>query len=449
MMAQPQAAKQTGGVTMPGTQPTQVELMQRLQQLHSQAQPLLQEIACIEAQVQSTQPWLMGVANFPQHITQDTTASPPIAKRIARTDGGGAVDVHVVTGQDLRYLISVDEARKALDEAQKRRVEGEDQDRSTEEGFVANLLVVDNLIQLCFGSEIGSKLVQAYIESTRRPVDYQEIARILSSFVRAAWADEHANFVLTTLIDNGDPVALQFIATALQGKAVECAQNKKGCRSLIKLIEEDRSGVDLTQIIAELEARGRVLISHPSGHLVIKEMLEYSEHQRTVSVVTSYLLENLHDFARHKHASQVIEKVLDKAAVLNPIDKWKIELALAVQAVELSKDRFGCHVILHILRDDTDFTMENVRRAEMDGGETRRALFRDSGILAACQEAGLGRAPTPEEDLPRDIIVDLLTTEMSIGALRAEKFAKDIVDVLDEMRRIAAQQDASSQRTPP
>jgi len=330
-------------------------------------------------------------------------------------------------------LHRADQALAALDIARTDGADGTDADRST---------VARDVLWLCFSGKTGSMRVQDFISSTSIQVNYQELARIMSSRVQDAWDDEHANFVLRKLIFHGDPEALQLIANAILGRAAKCARSRIGCRVLIDFIEEDRQGVDSAPIKEELLAHSRSLIEHPYGHHVIKAMLDYARDPVVVRTIARWLMERLRFHARQRHASQVIEKVLETAAVWDPICKYGIEVGLAALTVELSSHAIGHHLILHLLLYGADFTMEDLRQSEEDGGQTRHAHFKSSGIRGVCARAGLETLPT-HETLPSDIAAELLTTREAQG----HTFRHEILEVLAKMRQIAPQQQAASSQS--
>merc|ERR1719343_510794 len=101
-------------------------------------------------------------------------------------------------------------------------------------------------------------------------------------------------------------------------------------------------------------------------------IMEHGSPNQRNEIIT-LLMTDLSTYARQRHASHVVEKVLDQA---DPRDmfrvaasKYKIALNLAREAIELSRHQFAYYCIRRILEMSRDELMEDLQAGEREPGE--------------------------------------------------------------------------------
>jgi len=356
-----------------------------------------------------------------------TGSNPGCARRY---DGREARWEAVEPGdQEDRWLSSV-QAAMAKGE------EGTEDDKRIVNRFVEELTGENSkMIQYSFSSNKGSRLVQEVLR-TRCDVQSQ-IAWEMSACVEQAWSHEHANFVISKIIEYCPRTGRECksIAEGIRGKAAQCARQRFGCRIVIKLIEECKTGLlETDEIITELLSQVGDLIKHAFGHHVISTILEHGDAERKQEIVRQ-LMTDLSVHAKQRHASHVVEKVLEFA---DNMDKYRVQLELATQVLDFAKHQFAYYCILFIVgAEDLSDLIEEIEDDEEDGGAERKAIFEKSGVqkLPGCEDV---THDTP----PRDFILRILTSKEAVKELegpanqdcktqeKAHKFGSRMVEEL-------------------
>jgi len=351
-------------------------------------------------------------------------ATGPAEGTVKRPDGSYVTWVSVEKG---------DEEDRWLDQVVTAIGKGAEQtheDRHLVEKFIEELRGKESkMIQRSFGSSKGSRLVQEILK-TRGDVQ-AEIAWEMSACVEQAWAHEHANFVISAIVQFCGFRECKFIAEGVRDKAVQCARQRFGCRIVIKLIEFcKRQMLETEQIIEELLSQVGDLIKHAFGHHVIMTILEHGDTEHKQAIVEQ-LMTDLSTYATHRHASHVVEKALDYAV---DMDKYRVQIELTPQVKDLAKHPFAYYCVHHIVdTEELSDLIEEMKEEETDGGAGRRAVLEKSGVqrLPGCEDV---THDTP----PRDIVLRILTSEKCVRELldtenqdcKAQKFGSRMVEEL-------------------
>jgi hypothetical protein len=140
-----------------------------------------------------------------------------------------------------------------------------------------------------------------------------------------------------------------FIVEELVGFGADAARHRIACRVLCRILEhETPSEGALAQLIQEVLDGAAELCSHNFGSFVIRHILEFGlpEHRERIAQA---LCTDVMAYARHKHASHVVEASLwfcaqdDQRTIVKQLTTHKEQL------VALASSQFGRHVVKALL----------------------------------------------------------------------------------------------------
>ena len=206
----------------------------------------------------------------------------------------------------------------------------------------------------------GCRVVQKALDHVL--VDQQrELISELEGQVLRCVKDQNGNHVIQKAIERCPPATIHFIIRAFQGDVQHLSIHTYGCRVIQRCLERCEPGAK-AMIMDELMTCMETLISDQFGNYVVQHVVLHDEGP-AMKLVLEIVGRNLEAYSKHKFASNVVEKCLEKAD-----DQWRrgVWLTLATANpqraegegvyVSMIKDNFGNYVIREYSPDTWDAT---------------------------------------------------------------------------------------------
>jgi mRNA-binding protein PUF3 len=170
-----------------------------------------------------------------------------------------------------------------------------------------------------------------------------ELIQELEPHVLRCIKDQNGNHVIQKAIQCLDARRVQFILDSIDGQVGGLANHPYGCRVIQRVLE---TCVDPAKrrIFGELHACGSTIISDQYGNYVAQNMMQHGSPEDRAKVI-SLVKQNLVPFAKHKFASNVVERCLEDGSAQQRRELME-ELASKPDALyQLIRDSYGNYVI--------------------------------------------------------------------------------------------------------
>mmetsp|Transcript_70540 Transcript_70540/g.130017 ORF Transcript_70540/g.130017 Transcript_70540/m.130017 type:complete len:525 (+) Transcript_70540:66-1640(+) len=189
----------------------------------------------------------------------------------------------------------------------------------------------------------GCRVVQRAFEVASRS-DTEALCLELHGHVRVAVESPHANHVVQKVVEVMPSAKTTFVPKELLGVAVYAASHRFGCRIFCRLIEHSGTAESRALIDEILDHVDEVCRSG-YGHHVMCHLMEHGSSQQKKRIVTALLSGGPLQYARHRHASYVLEQVLTFAD-RDDQDLVATELLRSPENVPMmAMSQCGCHVV--------------------------------------------------------------------------------------------------------
>jgi hypothetical protein len=200
------------------------------------------------------------------------------------------------------------------------------------------------------------RFLQKLLEVAALAQQLEIVAELAPSALRCV-CDQNANHVVQKVIEQVPAERAELILAELSGHALSLSSHSYGCRVLQRALEYG-SDAQRARILAELlPASASVLCADQYGNYVMQSVVQLCEpHAR--ACVAAAVLERAREYATHKFASNVVEKVLQfgteaqrdalVARLLGaPADGGALaDVGVAFDAIDLLvRDAFGNYVL--------------------------------------------------------------------------------------------------------
>ncbi|KAK4984214.1 mRNA binding protein puf3 [Elasticomyces elasticus] len=164
----------------------------------------------------------------------------------------------------------------------------------------------------------GCRVVQKALEHIL--TDQQAILiRELEHHVLKCVKDQNGNHVIQKAIERCPPQTIAFILSAFVGQVGNLAIHSYGCRVIQRMLEY-LPQTDKRVVMVELHACASTLVPDVYGNYVTQHIVEHGEPQDRDKIM-KLVLGGLEGYAKHKFASNVVEKCLVCGS-----DEWRREV---------------------------------------------------------------------------------------------------------------------------
>ncbi|OJD36495.1 mrna binding protein pumilio 2 [Diplodia corticola] len=153
----------------------------------------------------------------------------------------------------------------------------------------------------------GCRVVQKALEHVL--VDQQaEMVKELENSVVKCVKDQNGNHVIQKAIERVPAQHIQFIIDSFIGQVSALSVHGYGCRVIQRMLEHCEEPARRT-ILRELHACAAILIPDQYGNYVTQHIIEHGAPEDRAAII-EIVKDNLFHFAKHKFASNVVEKCL-------------------------------------------------------------------------------------------------------------------------------------------
>jgi mRNA-binding protein PUF3 len=195
----------------------------------------------------------------------------------------------------------------------------------------------------------GCRVVQKALDHVL--VDQQhELVSELEGQVLKCVKDQNGNHVIQKTIERCPPATVGFIIQAFRGEVQHLSIHPYGCRVIQRCLERCEPGPK-AMIMDELMGCIDQLIADQYGNYVVQHVVQHDEG-RGKDLVLNIVGRGLETYSKHKFASNVVEKCLEKSS-----DEWRRQVVWALANghpqrgegegvfVSMIKDSYGNYVI--------------------------------------------------------------------------------------------------------
>lgn len=170
-----------------------------------------------------------------------------------------------------------------------------------------------------------------------------ELIQELEPHVLRCIKDQNGNHVIQKAILHVDARHVQFILDSIDGKVGDLANHAYGCRVIQRVLETCVEPAK-SRIYAELHACGATLISDQYGNYVAQNMMQHGAAEDRARVI-GLVKQNIVSFAKHKYASNVVERCLEDCSPQQRRGLMEELVSKPDSLYQLIKDSFGNYVI--------------------------------------------------------------------------------------------------------
>jgi pumilio RNA-binding family len=204
----------------------------------------------------------------------------------------------------------------------------------------------------------GCRVMQAAIEYMSKEA-LLALAAELEESVSDCIYSMHGNHVVQKCIEQMHPDTVQFIKRAVETETEDLVVHRYGCRVIQRLLEHCPLHHLETMLDQICEGASR-FAKDPYGNYVVQHTLQHGREQdkkRILKIITHDIV----DFSIHKCSSNVVDKCVEVSTVGEHALELEEEHAALVKSilgeegkrnpplVTLMTDRFGCHIVGHLL----------------------------------------------------------------------------------------------------
>jgi hypothetical protein len=178
------------------------------------------------------------------------------------------------------------------------------------------------------------------------------LAEGLRGHVRGAVQSKHANYVVQVIVEVIPVAKTRFVVEELVGFGVESALHRCSCRVLCRILEHASLDDGATEnLMQELLANAEHLTSTQFGSFVMRHILEFgsTEHRRKIALAICKDDAVCRRFAKHQHASHVVERALRFCAYEEQRMIVEQLVAHRDELFQVAADQFGRHVVKNLL----------------------------------------------------------------------------------------------------
>jgi mRNA-binding protein PUF3 len=179
-----------------------------------------------------------------------------------------------------------------------------------------------------------------------------ELIQELEDHVIRCIKDQNGNHVIQKAIQCLDSRRVQFILDAIDGQIGALANHPYGCRVIQRVLETCVEPAK-RRIFAELHAYGSTLISDQFGNYVAQNMMQHGSPEDRAKVI-NLVKQNLVALAKHKFASNVVERCLVDGTPQQRRELMDELVSRHDATYQLLKDQFGNYVIRKWTSDSGD-----------------------------------------------------------------------------------------------
>jgi len=196
------------------------------------------------------------------------------------------------------------------------------------------------------------------------------LAEELVGKVHDAIQSPHANHVLQKMLTTLPTQVVQFIIKELEGRAVEVARSRFGCRVLARLIENHPASA----IIEELLASSLELSRHTWGHHVMTAVMQHGSQSQQTAVCEALLPEIVAN-AKNRCATYVVERAIT-CSDQTMQQVLAIELFGAADTlISLAENQFGCHVAKTLARIPGHHNTKAKQHMDVAGAKLQKSKY--------------------------------------------------------------------------
>lgn len=197
--------------------------------------------------------------------------------------------------------------------------------------------------ELATQSGQASFLLQRTLEEARQD-DGLKLAWQLEGNVAKLVCNLHGNYVVQAVIKQFPLARVGFIVEEMVRIGQRVAQNKIGCRSVLRLVEGYSADERVAALASYVLADFRQNVRHPYAHYVLEALLEHGQAAQKQDLVDR-LKADFHWLSRDDSASHVVEKALRCSSVGNQDRRDLISIARKESLVKLANHRCGNKIV--------------------------------------------------------------------------------------------------------
>jgi len=217
----------------------------------------------------------------------------------------------------------------------------------------------------------------------------------LRGHVLEAIASAHANHVLAAVIQAFTFDALEFVVDAFEGLGFQLAVHPYGCRIMIRLVEHFHDNAKVLALVDGMldPELAEVLCRSKYGHHVAESLFDvYGPGSLQTARLTQALEGKLREFAKKRHASYVVEKLLQVELGGGEEGAFRAHATELLgedfeHVDDLLEHHFSCFVLLSLLGMSQVMSREVTFRLQ----QTDKRSERQEEVLEVLQARGFGR----------------------------------------------------------
>jgi pumilio RNA-binding family len=241
----------------------------------------------------------------------------------------------------------------------------------------------------------GCRVVQKAIQHVSR--DSQLVlASELQKDVIGCIENMHGNHVIQKCIEQMPPDSVNFIIKAIEDQTEKMAAHMYGCRVIQRLLEHCASN-QLQGMLEQILMAIQKLATDPYGNYVVQHMLEHGrieDKKRIINVIQ----QNLVEFAKHKHSSNVVEKCFEVATVGEHTASLEAERSALMRTVlgepgdpnpplhQMMDDRYGNYIVQRMIEHSRGPEREHLQQQIMAAERDLQQSVNGKHILKALRD---------------------------------------------------------------
>lgn len=199
-----------------------------------------------------------------------------------------------------------------------------------------------NLLQIASDKK-GTHSMQCMIDMINMPEEEDEIQQGVSQFITQMAFDQNANHVLQKVISCFKEEKVGFIYEPIMKQFIELSMDQNGLCVVKKLIIKITDEAKIKEIQTLLTEHAVKLVQNPYGNYAVQQAIETWDIKHCEPFFLK-LEDHLMQLSVQKFSSNVIEKILEKAA-FSTIERYMRKLCNLEAMKSLIKNIYGYYVI--------------------------------------------------------------------------------------------------------
>ena len=174
----------------------------------------------------------------------------------------------------------------------------------------------------------------------------------------------YANWVIQIMYEHAKHDHRYKMVKALEGQMYIIALSKFGCRLIQRIVEGPNGPNDLLRkrmVVRELYGKTMALLANTQGHHVVEKILSDCT-AKLCHPILEEILPGLHQLAVDPFGCQIIELILRKYDVTNPLVQ-KMMVKISENVLEMAQHRFGNYIVQDIIQHAPEALQDKIFKA--------------------------------------------------------------------------------------